>query len=133
MKSIAGACVVVALAIASSSGQQQPRVTGFFTDMHSNPGSGDVAGTEVWIVYARGKFYATVQDAGGEPDPPVVLPVEVSGSRIKFTTQHALVFGDGRPAPDLVLNYTGTVTRAGLAISLNGSDRTLKRGNSYWQ
>lgn len=122
MKSIVGACVVVILAIATSSGQQQPRVTGFFTDMRGTP-SGDVVGAEVWIVYARGKYYATVQDAAGEPDPPVIVPVEVSGSRISFTTHVAA----------LVLNYAGTVTTAGLALSVNGNNRTLKRGNSYWQ
>jgi hypothetical protein len=123
MKSIVGACVVVMLAIASSSGQQQPKVTGFFTDMHYIPEAGDVVGTEVWIVYARDKFYATVQDAEGEPDPPVVVPVEVSGSRIKFTIREQ----------NVILNYAGTVTRSGLALSLNGNKRTLKRGNSYWQ
>ena len=87
MKSVSGACVVVMMAITSSSGQQQPRVTGFFTDMRGTP-SGDVAGTEVWIVYARGNYYATVQDAAGEPDPPVIVPVDVAGSQIKFTTHH---------------------------------------------
>jgi hypothetical protein len=122
VRHIVWACVVVLLAITSSGGQQQPRVTGFFTDMRGTP-SGDVAGTEVWIVYARGAFYATVQDAEGEPDPPVVVPIEVSGSRIKFTIR----------AADMALNYAGTVTRTGLTLSLNGSSRTLKRGNSYWQ
>jgi hypothetical protein len=133
VKSIVEACVFVTLAIASSSGQQQPTVTGFFTDMHYIPGPEDVVGTEVWIVYARGKFYATVVDAEGEPDPPMVVPAEVSGSRIKFTTRKAIRFGDGRPAPDLVMKYTGTVTRAGLALSVNGNKQTLKRTNSYWQ
>ncbi len=132
MKSSVLACFVVMLAIASSSGQQQPRVTGFFTDMRGTP-SGDVVGTEVWIVYARGKYYATVQDAAGEPDPPVIVPVEVRGSQIEFTTRRAMQSGDGKPAPDLVLNYAGTVTRTSLVLSVNGNRQTLKRGNSYWQ
>jgi hypothetical protein len=132
MKSVVGACIVVLLAIASSSGQQQPRVTGFFTDMRGTP-SGDVVGTEVWIVYARGKYYATVQDAAGEPDPPVIVPVEVRGSQIEFTTRRAMLSGNGRPLPDLVLNYAGAVTTAGLALSVNGNSRTLRRGTSYWQ
>jgi hypothetical protein len=125
--------ILLLLLIASSSGQQQPKITGFFTDMHYIQEAGDVLGTEVWIVYARGKFYATVQDAEGEPDPPFVVPVEVSGSRIKFTIREPLVFGDGRPAPDSVLNYTGTVTRAGLMLSVNSHSQMLRRGNSYWQ
>jgi len=60
--------------------QGQPRVTGFFSNMEYIKEAGDVVGLEVWIVYARGSYWATVQVAEGEPDPPEVVPVQVSGS-----------------------------------------------------
>jgi hypothetical protein len=74
----------------------------------------------------------------GEPNPPVVVPLEVSGlSKVKFTITTHLVYGDGRPAPDLVTHYEGTVSKSGLLLStpeLSGSTPTLlKRRNSYWQ
>jgi len=126
-------CILSLLSLSGSQAQQQRRVTGFFTDMHYVPEAGDVIGTEVWIVYARGQYYATVQDAQGEPDPPVIVPVEVSGSKVKFSTRTPTMNGNGSPALDLVVNYVGTVTTAGLVLSDSGSARLLKRRNSYWQ
>jgi hypothetical protein len=128
-------------AVAGSIAQQRPqipRVTGFFSDMHYIQDAGDVVGTEIWIVYARGQYWATVQEAEGEPDPPVIVPLEVSGlSKIKFTITTHLIFGDGKPAPDSVTRYEGTVSKSGLLLSTpeaSGSTSTLlKRRNSYWQ
>ena len=116
---------------------QAPRVTGFFSDMRPTE-AGDVVGTEIWIVYARGHYWAAVQEAEGEPNPPVVVPLDVSGlSTIKFTLTTHVVHGDGTPAPDLIRRYEGTVTEGGLLLStpeLSGSTPTLlKRHNSYWQ
>jgi hypothetical protein len=127
------AYVLFLLSFSSSAAQHQPRVTGFFTDMAYIPEAGDVVGTEVWIVYARDRYYAAVQDAQGEPDPPVVVPVAVSGSQVKFSTRKPRLYQDGRPAPDEVTDYVGTVTKTGLLLSTPGSTRLLKRRNSYWQ
>ncbi len=127
------AYVLFLLSFSSSAAQHQPRVTGFFTDMAYIPEAGDVVGTEVWIVYARDRHYAAVQDAQGEPDPPVVVPVAVSGSQVKFSTRKPRLYQDGRPAPDEVTDYVGTVTKTGLLLSTPGSSRLLKRRNSYWQ
>lgn len=126
--------VLCVLTIMNSSAQQQPKVTGFFTDMHYIPEAGDVPGNEVWIVYARGKFWATVQLAEGEPDPPQVVPVEVSGARVKFSTSTPLISSTGKPVPDLVIEYSGTVSKAGLMLSTQGNRATLlRRQSSYWQ
>jgi len=100
--------------------------------------AGDVTGTEIWIVYARGQYWATVQEAEGQPNPPEVVPLEVSGqSKVRFTITTHLIYGNGKPAPDLVTRYEGTVSRNGLLLAtpeLSGSTPTfLKRGNSYWQ
>ena len=127
------ACALLLLIISGSSAQQRPHVTGFFSDMHYISDAGDVLGTEVWIVYARGGFWATVQMAEGAPDPPIVVPVEVSGTRVKFTVREPLVNQDGKAAPDSVTNFDGTVTRAGLAGTINSRPLSLKRRNSYWQ
>jgi len=97
----------------------------FFTNMHSVPEAGDVVGMEVWIVYARGNFYACVQQAQGEPEPPVVVPVEVSGTQVRF--------GLRGPQP---LAFIGTVSKAGLALSIAGSKQPpeiLKRQRSWWK
>ena len=116
--------VLILLAVVTSGAQQQPRVTGFFTNMHYVREAGDVVGTEVWVVYARGHFYAAFQDAAGEPDPPVVVPVDVSGSQIRFTIS----------TPRAVTHYSGTVGKAGLMLSVEGNPVILlKRQRSYWQ
>jgi hypothetical protein len=120
------------MALYGSCAQQPPRVTGFFSDMRYIEGPGDVLGTEVWIVYARGKFWATVQMAEGAPEPPVVVPVEVSGSTIKFSIRESLVNQSGNPF-DLVISFEGTVTRAGLSGKANSVPFNLKRSASYWQ
>jgi hypothetical protein len=104
--------------------QEMPRVTGFFSDMRLVPEAGDVLGAEVWIVYARGHYYATIQTAEGEPDPPVVVPAEVNGQRIKFSLTDAA---------GSVLKFEGTVAREGLTGTVNSKPLRLKRRNSYWQ
>lgn len=125
--------LLLLIMLPGSRAQQQPRVTGFFSDMRSLPGSGDVVGTEVWIVYARSGFWATVQTAEGESNPPVVVPVEVSGSMVKFTVKEPQVSQDGKPVPDSVTHFEAKVTRAGLSGQANSEQIDLKRGNSYWQ
>ncbi len=92
-----------------------------------------MVGTEVWIVYARGAYWATVQMAEGSPGPPVVVPVDVSGSKVKFTVREPLIDQDGKPAPDAVIQFEGTVTRSGLSGAVNSQAFNLKRRNSYWQ
>jgi len=126
-------CILFLLTISGSEAQQRPHVTGFFTDMHYIPEAGDVIGTEVWIVYARGQYYAAVQDAEGEPDPPVIVPVAVSGLHVTFSTKTRVRHSDGSYAPDFVTNYFGTITNAGLMLSDSGPTRLLERRNSYWQ
>jgi hypothetical protein len=126
--------VLLVLSIGSSSAQQGPKVTGFFTNMHYVPAGGDVVGTEVWIVYARDHFYAAVQDAEGGPDPPVVVAVEVSGSRIKFTVKQPPINTPTVSIPEVTTHYQGTVSKVGLMLSVDGNPATLlKRQNSYWQ
>ncbi len=127
---------ILALILLLASGgtaQKKARVTGFYSDMHYIEEAGDVIGTEVWIVYARGSYWATVQVAEGAPEPPVVVPVRVSGQRVSFSVTEPVVGPDGRPAPGLVLKFDGTATEAALRGIFAGERVSLKRGNSYWQ
>jgi hypothetical protein len=126
-------CLLFLAAVSGSKAQQQPKVTGFFTDMHYIQQAGDVLGSEIWIVYARGGFWATVQMAEGEPDPPVIVPVEVSGVRVKFTIKEPRVDQNGKPAPEFVMQFDGIMTRSGFDGTINSQPLRLKRGNSYWQ
>lgn len=118
------AIVLSSILLSSAQTAHRSHVTGFFTDMHYIEEAGDVLGTEVWIVYARDQYWATVQLAEGAPEPPIVVPVQVSGQRIKFSI---------RESDKFVLNFDGTVTQAALT-GLLGQDRVvLKRHASYWQ
>jgi hypothetical protein len=116
----------------SSEAQRKPRVTGLFTDMRYSEESGDLVGTEVWIVYGPGGYYATVQIAEGSPGVPQVVPVEVSGSNVRFAVRQEWIDQDGKPAPDTTIVFDGTVTSRGFSGTSNPRFN-LKRGNSYWQ
>jgi hypothetical protein len=131
-KKITIASVLLLLMAFSSEGQRRPRITGLFTDMRYSAETGDLVGTEVWIVYGAGGYYATVQIAEGEPRAPQVVPVEVSGSNVRFTVREKWIDQDGKPAPDTTMVFDGTVTSRGFTGTAN-SRFNLKRGNSYWQ
>ncbi len=85
------------------------------------------------IVYARDGYYATVQQAEGEPDPPVVVPVKVSGSKVSFRIAQHLPDQNGHPVPDIISDFDATVTRSGLTGTVKSAPFTLRRRSSYWQ
>jgi hypothetical protein len=113
--------------------QRKVPVTGFFTNMEYVKQAGDVVGMEVWIVYARGRYWATVQLAEGEPDPPVVVPAHVSEQHVSFVLKQPSIRSDGSPAPDRVLKFEGTITRSALTGTFANERMMLKRGSTYWQ
>lgn len=130
---IAAALALILLLTFGVTARKKAGVTGFYSNMQYIKEAGDVIGMEVWIVYARGNYWATVQLAQGAPDPPVVVPMQVSGQRVGFSIPEHLVGSDGRRAPDLVLKFDGIVTGAALTGVFGEERVTLKRGNSYWQ
>lgn len=114
-----------------SPGQQQPRVTGFFSDFAYHAETGDVGGVEIFISYAvlRGgehrQHYAYVQIAEGVPLEPQLVPVTVNGSRISFN-----LTGDDAP----ISPFVGTVSRDSLVGRFNnGWEVRLPRRASYWR
>jgi len=99
---------------------QQVRVTGLFSDMHYIPQAGDVLGTEVFIVVSPGGYSAVVQLAEGQPQMPVVVPVNVNGLDVSFSLPNNLKFA-------------GRVSNSALVGTLGFDKVSLRRGKSYWQ
>lgn len=108
-------------------------VTGFFSDMRYVREASGVIGTEVWISFARDQYWACVQTAEGEPNPPEVVSVDVSGSKIKFTIMKQRVDQQQNLLPEQRMDFVGTVNAAGITGTFNGQEVNLKRRNSYWQ
>ena len=145
----AGVFAVIVVAVGpASEGAAVPKATGFFSDMRYVDDAADLIGTEVWIVSAHGRYYATVVEASGEPNPPVVVPVQVSGSRVQFRLTTSRVDQDGKSVPDLIEDFDGTVTRSRFSGTItshydtaaskpqgavNSERFSLRRGNTYWQ
>jgi hypothetical protein len=102
-KSAAAICLFLLTSVGTA--QKKVPVTGFFTNMEYIDGAGDVVGMEVWIVYARGKYWATVQLAQGEPDPPVVVPVQVLAQQVSFGIKQPSIRSDRHSAPGLILKF----------------------------
>ena len=101
--------------------QNRPRVTGFFSDMHFVQEAGDVIGIEVWIAFARGSYWATVQLAEGEPEVPIVVKALVNGDHIEFHLNE--------PNED----FKGRVVGDRLVGNLGAERISLPRRRSYWQ
>ena len=108
---------------------QVPRVTGFFSDMHYIEDAGDVLGTEIHLVAARGGYRAVIQCAEGGPGVPVVVPVKVSGQQIEFEIPDQ---DDNFCCPG---KFRGTVSKDTLTGKFDSCDDKLilKRGRSYWR
>ncbi len=134
MKTRIGAAAVLCLLLVFGTGaQSKSGVTGFFSDMHYGREAGGVIGTEVWSSYARDQYWACVQTAEGEPNPPEVVTVDVSGSKIKFTIMKQRVDQQQNLLPEQRMDFAGTVSAAGISGPFNGQEGNLKRRNSYWQ
>jgi hypothetical protein len=134
VKTRIGAAAVLCLLLALGTGaQSKSGVTGFFSDMRYVREAGGVIGTEVWISFARDQYWACVQTAEGEANPPEVVTVEVSGSKIRFTIMKQRVDAQQNLLPDLRMDFAGTVSTAGITGTFNGQDVNLKRRGSYWQ
>jgi hypothetical protein len=120
--------IVVTLVVigVASAEAKEARVTGVFSDLHFVPEAGDVSGMEVFIIYTNEGYYALVQFAEGTLLVPVVVPVKVDKSSVRFTVP--LPTGAKR-------QFLGVVTEEGLLGKFEnaGGKFNLKRGKSYWQ
>lgn len=96
------------------------------SNMAYNREGGDVLGIEVFIVHSNRGYFAVYQSSEGEPAPPVVIPVKLTGTSVSFEVP---------PSVDARGNFTGTIDAKGLAGSFSGSGEKvrLERKASYWQ
>lgn len=117
--------------IAAIQNTTRPKATGIFSTLEYHRESGDVTGIEIFVVNSKRGYTASVQISEGEPDAPVLVPVQVNGASLSFELTRS-----GKP-----LKFTGTVRSDGLfgrfdngAFSDNPDGSFLmKRGRSYWQ
>jgi hypothetical protein len=115
--------------VSFSAGVLAQDITGLYSNMHDD-GAG-VTGIEIFLVYGTGGHFATVQCAvsGTGPGRPVLVPVQVSGRRVKFRVPSE----DGTLCP--IGEFNGEVTAEILRglFSGNPSSLILRRMKSYWQ
>jgi hypothetical protein len=134
--------VILGLMLGLAADAQLPVLpSGLFSDMRYIKEAGDVVGTEIFITYGDGEYWAQVQRAEGEPSEPHLAKVDVQGTKLSFElafneTHIEYTNGIGRPK---VVHYNphfdGEFSRDRLVGKFNTDGRmlTLKRGKSYWQ
>lgn len=124
-----GTFLVVGLLIgAASAAVDQKGVAGTYTDLHFNQQGGDLLGTELRIVLTRTGYQGTLQFAEGGPSELILVNVEVSGNRIKFTIPANSSYAG---------TFSGVVANGVLKGHFQysgggGDDVSLKKGKSYW-
>ncbi len=104
-----------------------PRVTGHYSDFQYFPDSGDVGGTEVFLLYGDNKLWALLQVAEGWPGEPVLVEAKATGQSITFPFPQ---FGTQATFSGQVTAYglEGTIQRPEGPVPLK-----LPRRNTFWQ
>lgn len=119
--------LVVTAAVASPT--QQP-LTGIYSDMAvstSEPGAGDIGGTEIFVLRGGGKDFVMIQTAEGTPSYPIVVPAVITGTTLTFDLKGTLQADLGR--------FTGRFEGGRLVGQFTGSQNRvdLPRRKSFWQ
>src|SRR5438552_13400238 len=83
------ALAVLFAAVVIAQRPAQPKRTGLFGKLQYHKESGDVNGLEVFVMYSRRGYVATIQVAEGEPDVPRVVDVSLIGNNISFAFPYA--------------------------------------------
>lgn len=109
------------------------RVPGIYSDLTYNNESGDLHGTEIFIVVAPGdnevRYVVFFQSWGEGGFDPIAIPAKVDGDSVSFIVPPPSVFAG---------EYKGRVSKSGFDGSYhldNGSTSPihLKRKKSYWE
>lgn len=106
------------------------KITGVYSDLHYIEESGDLLGTEVFIVFGGSSgYYAYLQCAEGGPSKPVVVAATVHGNEVELAPHNE----PNTHCPNS--KFKGKVSRQGLEGKFEGTDYPglLKRKRSYWQ
>lgn len=138
---IVRACSLLALvaALFASAASAQPTsvkrtsstapVTGTFTNLRYHQEAGDLVGTEIFIFFAGDSgYFALVQCSPGYPGAPVLVPVNVMGTRVSFNLP--VVSGSHCPTA----SFVGKISQKELRGEFNndGEAYVLPRRASYW-
>jgi hypothetical protein len=130
MRRAAAFLLLLSLSAVTSAQGLKPKPTGVFSDMRHSKESGDVIGTEVFIVFGGNKgLFATIQCAEGWPSKPVVVPVRVDGDKVEIAAHN-----DSQSHCPKV-PFRGTVSAKGLEGTFEGTQHKqfLRRTKSIWQ
>jgi hypothetical protein len=135
------AIVGLILNLHTADAQLPIRPTGIFSDMRYVKEAGDVVGTEIFVTYGDGEYWAQVQHAEGEPGAPHLAKVNVQGTKVSFELAfdetHIEILANRAEQPKIVhylLHFEGEVSKDRLVGKFNDSETLdLKRRNSYWQ
>ena len=131
--------VVAAISIAVSTQSygaevQQARIAGIYSNIVEFVETGDILGTEIFIIPTGGSEYvAFYQCWGGEFTNPLTLPVKVEGQTISFTVPENSC-GEGTYKGRISkVGFDGTYTHRMLDGSSKNQPVRLRRGKSHWQ
>lgn len=106
------------------------KVTGIYSDLHYIEESGDLLGTEIFIVFGGGGgYYAYLQCAEGGPSKPVLVMATVRGNEVELAPHN----DQDSHCPNT--KFKGKISTQGLKGKFDGTDypALLKRKRSYWQ
>lgn len=109
------------------------KITGVYTDMEFHEESGDIAGSEIFLVKSRQGYFVVFQSSEGSPSRPVVVPARVDGKEIVFELPEK----DG----DISGVFRGEIYKDSIkgrfmngVLNKSGSkDFVLYKRGSYWQ
>ena len=97
--------------------------------MAYNEESGDLNGSELFVIASQNGWHVFYQESRGELAVPQLVPASLDGSSLRFTLP-SCGRGEGYP-----VQFAGTITETGLTgtVSDSGGRVELARTRSYWQ
>jgi hypothetical protein len=110
--------------------QSKEKLTGTYSDMHFSVATGDIGGTEVFILRGDGNsklgYFALVQFAFGTPNAPFLVTAQVNGAEVEFLVPHTVSPSMGA--------FHGQISRGVLTGTFaNGVKLRLPRKTSFWE
>jgi hypothetical protein len=114
---------------------QEPhdRLTGIYSDLEYHDESGDLAGTEIFLINTKKGYYIYFQSSDGSGGVPVVVPAKLNENKLTFEIPEDVADFSGvfqGQITDRVLS--GRFTNG--VLSKDGTNLfNLPKKNSYWQ
>jgi hypothetical protein len=127
--SLLSASVLLLPALAMEPPGSAAPLPGMYSSLANSQRSGDVVGMELFVVPGGNSLHGVLQGSEGAPGTPIVVPLQASGSSVRFSVPPncscALPQGD----------YTAQLSRSGAKVRgpREFGERQLARTVSYWQ